>query len=214
VALTATVQPFVGPDRDPAEEALVAGLQRGDPVHVEDFLRRSHRAVYALAARLTPDADLRHDWSQEALLRILDEMARGHFVYRRPGCFWAWFRTRAHFLLLNEYRRQRTHDQRWTTGEVGEELVDRLPLSGGGDPLRTLESVDARRIIEECLDELASEDHRRALHLVLFQEQQYQDVADLLDATLNTVRSWIRRARIAMRQCVAAKYEYGKTEDS
>ena len=199
-------------DRD--EEALARGLATGSQIHVEDFLRRTHRPVYAMTARLTSDPDLRHDWSQDILLKIVKEMASGRFVYRYPGCFWAWFKLRVNFLLINLYHQNRKQQDRWTTGEVGADLAEKMPMKKGADPLHLLEAVEARRVVEECLDGLPSEDHRRALDLLLFQEQSYQEVADSMDATLNTVRSWIRRARIAMRQCVAGKFGYGVSEES
>ena len=192
-------------DRD--EEALVDGLIRGDTEHIKDFLRRCHRPVYAMTARLTLDPDLRHDWCQDILLKIIKEMGTGRFVYQRPGCFWAWFKARTNFLLINHYQQDKKHNQRWSAGEIGEDLVEKMPLDPGTDPLRILETVDARRIVEDCLENLPSEDHRRALHLLLFQDQTYQEVADSMGATMNTVRSWIRRARLAMRQCVAGKYD-------
>ncbi len=201
-------------DRDPAEAALAAGLAKSDPQHVEAFLRRTHRPVYAMASRLTHNPDERHDWSQDVLLKIIQEMATGRFVYRRPGCFWAWFQMRANFLLINRYHQHKKHNERWQAGEVGAALVDKMPMKQGTDPAHLLEAVEARRVVEECLAELSSEDHRQALHLVLFQEQAYQEVADTMGATLNTVRSWVRRGRVAMRQCVAGKFDYQGLENS
>lgn len=198
--------PTEGPDR--AEEALARGLAAGSPPHIEDFLRRTHRPVYAMTARLTRDPDLRHDWSQDILLKIIKEMAADRFVYQRPGCFWAWFKLRTNFLLINLYHQHKKQGDRWTTGEVGAALAEKMPLNKGADPLHLLEAVEARRVIEECLEDLPSEDHRQALQLVLFQEQSYHEVAEAMGASLNTVRSWIRRGRISMRQCVAAKFQY------
>ena len=198
--------------RDRDEEALVAGLLVGDTIYIKDFLRRAHPATYAMTARLSQDFDQRHDWCQDILLRVVKEMGTGRFVYGRPGCFWAWFKARANFLLINLYHQNKKHTERWTTGEVGESLAKMWPQAAGETPQKILESADARRVIEECLDELASEDQRRALSLVLFQDQTYQDVTELMGSSLNTVRSWIRRARIAMRQCVAGKYAYGEEE--
>ncbi len=204
----------IGPaTRDREEEALARGLSEGDPRQVDIFLKRSHRAVYAMTARLTTDLDLRHDWSQDILLKVLQEMSAGRFVYRRPGCFWAWFQMRSNFLLINLYHQHKKHNERWSTGEVGAAIVEKMAMNVGRDPLGLLEDVEARRVVEECLDELPSDDHRQALHLLLFQDQAYQEVADSMDATLNTVRSWIRRARIAMRQCVAGKFSYPETRE-
>lgn len=192
--------------RDIDEEALAHGLARGDAAAVSSFLERTHRPVYAMALRLTTDPDLRHDWTHEILLKILDELGRGRFVYRHPGCFWAWFRTRCHFLLINLYHRHRQQQDRWTAGEIGQELIEKLPLASGADPLRLVEAVEARAVIENCLDSLASEDQRRALYLALCEDQPYQTIADEMGAVLNTVRSWIRRARVAIRRCVLSHY--------
>lgn len=179
---------------------------------MSDFLRRTHKPVYAMTARLSLDPDQRHDWCQDILLKIIDEMASGRFVYQRPGCFWAWFQMRANFLLINLYHKEKKHKERWSTGEAGAALVEKMPLKNDADPLFMLEAAEARRVIEECLDELANQDQRRALSLILLQEQSYQEVSEALNSTLNTVRSWIRRARIAMRQCVAGKFNYPENE--
>ncbi len=191
------------------EAELVRGLAAHDTAITAVFLRRTHGAVYALTARLTLDPDLRHDWSQDILLRIVDELGRGRFVYRWPGCFWSWFQKRSYFLLLNAYHDYRRQNDRWTTGKVGEDLAERFPGGQGPDGLKMLEDCEARRTVERCLEKLPSEDQRRALSKILFDGLSYQEVADHSNTTLNTVRSWIRRGRLAVRKCVAAVYELG-----
>lgn len=194
----------IHPDLD--EEALVRGLIARDPDLVADFLTRTHRPVYAMSGRLTADPEQRHDWTHDVLLKVLEDLARGAFVYRWPGSFWSWFRTRTYYLLINEYRRHKQHHDRWTTGEVGEAVLARLPMKTGTEPMDLIEAVQARAVIEDCVGRLPSDDQRRALRLLLLEDHSYQSVADVLGATLNTVRSWIRRARIAVRRCVASAY--------
>ena len=197
----------VHPDID--EEALVRGLTARQPQLVAVFLERTHRPVYIMAGRLTSDPEQRHDWTHDVLLRVLDDLARGAFVYRRPGSFWAWFRTRTYFLLINQYRRQKQQNERWTAGDTGEFILSRLPLDHDADPTHLIEGVEARSIVEDCLDRLPNADQQRALRLLLLEEYSYQAVAEAMDAELNTVRSWIRRARATVRCCVA--YAYGLT---
>jgi RNA polymerase sigma-70 factor, ECF subfamily len=209
LALNLSEVSHISPDgRDRQEEALVKGLAEGNPSSVNDFLRRTHKPVYAMTARLSVDPDQRHDWCQEILLKIIDEMASGRFVYQRPGCFWSWFQMRSNFLLINLYHKDKKHNDRWSTGEIGAALVEKMPLKDNADPLFLLEVAEARQVIEECLNGLSSQDQQRALGLVLLQEQSYQEVSEALNTSLNTVRSWIRRARIAMRQCVAGKFQF------
>ena len=116
--------------RDVEEEALAQGLAHGDETAISSFLERTHRPVYAMATRLTPDPDLRHDWTHETLLKIIDELGKGHFVYRHPGCFWSWFQMRCRFLLINLYNRHRKQQSRWTAGDIGQELIEQLSLPG------------------------------------------------------------------------------------
>jgi len=201
-------------DDDLTEAELVSGLAAHDSVVTAAFLRRAHGPVFTLTARLTHDPDLRHDWTQDILLQVIAELGRGRFVYRWPGCFWSWFQKRSYFLLLNFYQEHRRRNDRWTAGEIGEELVARFP--GGQEPngLEMLEDSEARRTVEQCLEKLPSEDQRRALSQVLFDDLSYQEVADHSNAALNTVRSWIRRGRLSVRKCVAAAYGLGPEEDS
>jgi len=193
--------------RDLGEEALVQGLAQNDPGTIADFLGRTHRPVYAMSARLTGDPDLRHDWTHDTLLKILDELKKGRFEYRWPGCFWSWFQKRCHFLMINHYRSHRKSNDRLTPLEIGSEVVAKLSIGNGADPLRLMESVEARAILDDCLEQLDNEDHRRALAGILLDDQPYQAVADEMGTTLNTVRSWIRRGRESVRRCVAARYQ-------
>lgn len=192
--------------RDEAEEAMVAGLSRCDPATTSEFLACTHRQVYAMSARLTGDPDLRHDWTHDTLLKILEELKKGRFEYRWPGCFWSWFQKRCHFLMINHYRSYRKHNDRLTPIEIGSEVVAKLSVGNDADPLHLMESVEARAILDDCLEQLDNEDHRRALAGILLDDQPYQVVADDMGATLNTVRSWIRRGRESVRRCVASRY--------
>ncbi len=211
MAVRAEHQPLVTPS-ELTEEQLVAGLAAKDSEVTAEFLRRTHKSVYALTARLTHDPDLRHDWAGDILLRIVAELGRGRFVYQWPGCFWSWFQKRSYFLLLNIHQDYRRQNSRWTAGEIGEELTERFP--GGQTPngQHMLEDAEARRTIENCIDKLPSEDQQRALTQVLLEGRSYQEVADHSGAALNTVRSWIRRSRLAVRKCVAAVYGLGPND--
>jgi RNA polymerase sigma-70 factor (ECF subfamily) len=193
-------------DEDPEEKALVEGLLRRDPASVSRFLESTHRPVYAMACRLTADPELRQDWAHDVLLRILDELGQGRFVYRWPGCFWSWFKKRSHFLLLNLHQKERRRMGRDLDGEWAEDVIDRLEMPTSTDPDRLVQGMEARSAIEDCMEKLPSEDQQRALRLLLLEEMAYEEIAHAMAAQLNTVRSWIRRARIAVRECLSSVY--------
>ena len=186
---------------DPDEQRLVQGLIAASPKETGEFIERTHHAVFAMAWRLTRDPDLRRDWTHEVLLQILEDLRQGRFVYRRAGGFWSWFRKRAYYRLLDAYRRHRVLQQRESVTAEG----DPPELPGGEDPAAELERAELRGALEECLSRLANLDHRRALWLLLFEDMAYQDISDAIGAPLNTVRAWIRRARLGVRKCLAER---------
>jgi RNA polymerase sigma-70 factor (ECF subfamily) len=173
---------------------------------VREFIHRTHGPVYAMACGMTHDPDERQDWTHEALLRVLDELSRGNFVYRWPGCFWSWFGQRSRFILLNLRRKQRDRQSRTLEGDPAEAALESIVGPDAADPQRVLENVAIRDALEACLEGLRSEEHRRALTLVLLEECSYEEVAESMGSPLNTIRSWIRRARIAVRKCMAGKF--------
>lgn len=184
------------------EAELVRRLREGDADGVREFVERTHDPVWWMTRRLTFDPDLRQDWCHDVLLGILEDVRRGKFTYRGPGSFWGWFRKRAYFRLLDLERRRRLLARR-----------ERQADDSGHDPLETFcvehdpgEELDRTTFLaalEACLERLENPMHRRAFALRLFEEHSYEDIAAELTSPLNTVRAWIRRARMSVRECVA-----------
>ncbi len=190
------------PSAEISERELVAGLLSRRTEAISDFLTRTHHPVYCLACRLTADREQRHDWAQEALLGVLGDIERGRFTYTRPGSFWAWFRKRAYYRLLDEYRRSRRRLEREGGARSGEESPDLEGFAPGGDPLVELERCEFLAALESCVRKLPSAHQRSALEMLLFRQMDYQAIAEALAAPLNTVKAWIRRGRLAVRKCL------------
>lgn len=184
-----------------AEPRLVDGLAAGRVEAVHEFLERSHHAVYGMAARLSASPDDRRDWAHETLLGVIEDVRRGRFVFTRPGSFWAWFRTRAYYRLLDLYRAGRTRSRRET---VDLEMLS-LACSGVDSPEAELERTELRAALEACLEQLPNEDHHQALWHLLVNDLSYAAVAERLETPLNTVRAWIRRGRALLRRCLAER---------
>lgn len=183
------------------EKRLVEALLESSPAAIGELLDRTHHPVFCMAYRLTPDPDLRRDWTHNALLGILGDLERGCFVYRRPGSFWAWFRKRVYYRLIDEYRRHRRVTSRETATELtGDESFASDPAD---DPAVRMQRVEFLSAVETCLEKLANDDQRRAVRLLVLEDLSYQDIAAAMAAPLNTVRAWIRRGRLGLRRCLA-----------
>jgi RNA polymerase sigma-70 factor (ECF subfamily) len=193
-------RPLPAAEAGESEADLVCGLRSGDRSSVLEFLNRTHYPVYCMSCRLTSDPDRRHDWTHDVLLGILDDVRGGRFVFTRPESFWAWFRKRAYFKLLDQYRRQvRRREQH--EGDPADPVV-LSDFTGSEDPAAELVRNETIAAIEGCLERIQSLRQRQALALLLFQELDYQDIASAMTASLNTVKSWIRRGRILLRRCL------------
>ncbi len=185
------------------ERSLVEGLLAQAEWARREFYVRAHDAVYARACRLTHDVDLRRDWTHECLLRLAEDVTAGRFVYQRPGSLWAWFRARAPYLLLDSLRLRRRLEAR----EVQDYADDMPDPEDPDDPGHDLESLEILHAIDTCLANLANDDQRRALELLLYEEMSYEEIAAALDRPLNTVRTDIRRGRLALRECLIWRLE-------
>ncbi len=185
------------------EQVLAAGLRSTAPWARQEFFVAAHDAVYAYACRLTRDVDLRRDWTHDCLLRLAGEVAEGRFVYRRPGSFWAWFRTRAPFVVLDSLRaRRRLESRELSTGTDPDDVPD-PPASD--DPRLDLERLEILHAVNACLEHLTNPDQRRVLSLLLFEEMSYEEIAVSIGRPLNTVRTDIRRGRLALRSCLVLR---------
>lgn len=155
-------------------------------------------AVYSAALRLTHNTDDAKDLLQDTILRayrFFDQFTLG------TNCR-AWLLT----ILYNNFRNncRRTREQLSPTTEQFDRqaethsLVDDPPLR---NPEELIATRMAARQFEAVLKSLPPE-FREVLVLVDVQELNYQEIADVLDIPLGTVKSRVSRARAMMRRAM------------
>ncbi len=179
-----------------AEHLLVQGLQNGDHQARQEFFTQAHDAVFAYACRLSPDYDLRRDWTHDCLLKLSEEISAGKFEYRRPGSLWAWFSKRARFVVLDYYQNLKRQQQRETDFE---DFVHPHALE---NPEQDFQANETVAVVEKCIQNISNDSQQKALRFLLFQDFSYAEIASIMKRPLNTVRGDIRLGRIALRTCV------------
>ncbi|WP_235971277.1 sigma-70 family RNA polymerase sigma factor [Palleronia pontilimi] len=81
------------------------------------------------------------------------------------------------------------------------EAAERMPASGPTPEGAAIAASEARRIAA-CLGEL--EDNRAdAVRGAYLDGQSYQDLADRFDVPLNTMRTWLRRSLMKLKECMS-----------
>lgn len=86
--------------------------------------------------------------------------------------------------------------------EDGDEtdLTDRIP-SGQAGPLELLQQAAQKRDVEHCVAKLSAE-QQQCVALAYYQGLSHSEVADQLAQPLGTVKSWLRRALLALKDCL------------
>lgn len=192
------------------DAALLEGLKNGDEASYEILIQRYERPVYNLVSRLVDDPADAADAVQEVFLK----------VFRKVG----WFRgdsslkTWIYRIAINEARNQRRWFGRHKQKEVG---LEPLPGEASGGYTNWLEDQqpspfdialdhETRALIEQALNEV-SPAFRAALVLREMEGLSYEEISEILEVSLGTVKSRILRGREALRRALGARLEASPT---
>ncbi|MGB5864434.1 MAG: sigma-70 family RNA polymerase sigma factor [Sulfitobacter sp.] len=78
---------------------------------------------------------------------------------------------------------------------------DRIASPGPSPEQSAIAASDSKQVVQ-CLDQLEAS-RRTAITGAYLYGKSYQDLSDELDVPLNTIRTWLRRGLIALRECMS-----------
>ena len=173
------------------DELLIRRAQRGDADAFEQLLLERQKNVYNLCYRMAGDPDDAMDLSQETFLRAwrcLDQ-------YQFASAFSTWlYRLCSNICIdfLRKRRRQQTVPLTFEDAD-GEEQTYAVP---DAQPLPE-EQVELKLTHETLAAAMAQllPEHRAVLQLRVVNEMSYEQIADVLDIQIGTVKSRLSRAR-------------------
>ena len=148
--------------------------------------------VYRLAYRLTGDRHDAEDLTQEVFVRVFRSLDR-----YTPGTFEGWLHRITTNLFLDQARRK----QRIRFDALSDERADRL-TSSSPSPDTAYADQTFDDDIETALATLPP-DFRAAVVLCDVEGLSYEEIAEIMDAKLGTVRSRIHRGRTMLRKALA-----------
>jgi RNA polymerase sigma-70 factor (ECF subfamily) len=143
--------------------------------------------TYSYAAMILRDPAEAQDVVQESLVRLWQSRAKVD-----PAGAPSWLRRTAHNLCIDRLRRRRTRP------EIGGQELDASHTAGTPGPLRLAESEDLRQRIDRVLATMSSED-RAVIVLREVQELAYEEIAEMLELPLGTLKARLHRARERLR---------------
>ena len=181
-----------------ADRSLVERAQGGDSRAFEMLVVKYQRRIERLISRMVRDADLVHDIAQETFIRAYRALPQ----FRGESAFYTWlYRIAVNTAkkALVELKRDpvSTDAARARPGEDDETYRTDHELSDGETPEALLASKEIAATVNAAIDAL-SEDLRQAITLREIEGLSYEEIADVMNCPIGTVRSRIFRAREAI----------------
>jgi len=186
------------------EADLIARSQRGD-VHAFDTLVRAHYSLaYNVAYRLLSDADAASDATQAAFVRAF----RSIHSFRHSAAFSTWlYRIVTNVSLDLIRQRDRAAQSLTLLGDEGDDgQQEREIPDESGDPLAAAERAEVQQVVQAALRRM-NPDHRAVVVLYDLQGFSYEEVSQILNLPLGTVKSRLNRARHALKEEIATSGE-------
>lgn len=179
-----------------SDKLLVARVQQGDKRAFDLLVMKYQYKVHAIVSRYVKDFDEVNDVVQEAFIKAYRALAK----FRGESAFYTWLyriavNTAKNYLVAK--------NRRPPASDVDAEEADYFE---GSDRLRDIDSPENllyRDELEAAVDlaiKNLPEDLRTAVTLREFEGLSYEEIAEIMDCPVGTVRSRIFRAREAIDQ--------------
>ena len=177
---------------------LVQSAQQGEQRAFEMLVIKYQRRIERLIGRMVRDADLVQDIAQESFIRAYRALPQ----FRGDSAFYTWMYriavNTAKKALVDLKRDPVIFESAMHLPDDGDETSSReIEPSDGETPDAVLASKEIAQAVNAAVEAL-SEDLRQAITLREIEGLSYEEIADVMNCPIGTVRSRIFRAREAI----------------
>ncbi len=189
----------IGPSEQ--ERELVGRAKAGDRGAFRELVEDHQDRVFRLVIRvLNCDRDHAADLSQEVFLRVFQGLSR----FDNKARFSTWLHKITMNACISEYRKLRALKRnRWTfsldqpVSGTDDLLIE--PQARGDGPADSARNREIAAAVRQAISELPDE-FRQSVILRDLNGCSYEEIAEVLDAPVGTVRSRIHRGRLMLQQ--------------
>lgn len=185
------------------DQEVVLLARGGREAAYRELVRRYERPVFALVYRMVRDRELAEDLAQETFVKALNAIES----YRPEFKFSSWIFKIANNAAIDHLRRRELDTLSLDGSPHAEtpEAMQATALQIGARQESPLDAVEARELggaIEAAIGRLRPE-YRSCILLRHVEGRAYEEIAEILDLPLGTVKTYIHRARNELRLALA-----------
>ena len=190
---------------DPGGEddlALIKLVLAGDRRAFETLVRKHERRVFRVALAVLGNVEDAEDAMQDAFIKLYRHLDR----FRGESKFTTWLTS----IVVNESLQKRQSRKSSVSLDESREL-DSKPLPGRfepwtSNPEKLYGKQEIRRLVEEAINALPPI-YRETLVLKDIEEMSAEEAAGVLEITVPALKSRLLRARLMLRESLAASFE-------
>jgi RNA polymerase sigma-70 factor, ECF subfamily len=186
-----------------SDQEVVLMARNGREAAYRELIRRYERPIFALLFRMVRDRELAEDLAQETFIKALNAIES----YRPEFKFSSWIFKIANNAAIDHLRRREldTLSLDGSPHAATPEAMQATALQIGARQESPLDAVEAKELggtIEAAIGRLRPE-YRSCILLRHVEGRAYEEIAEILDLPLGTVKTYIHRARNELRQSLA-----------
>jgi RNA polymerase sigma-70 factor (ECF subfamily) len=185
------------------DQEIVALARAGHEPAYRELIRRYERPLFSLVFRMVRDRELAEDLAQETFVKALNALDS----YRPEFKFSSWIFKIANNAAIDHLRRRELDTLSLDGSPHAEtpEAIEATALQIGNRGESPLDAVEAKELggeIERAIGLLRPE-YRSCILLRHVEGRAYEEIAEILNLPLGTVKTYIHRARNELRLALA-----------
>ena len=188
------------PERSRELARLLANAALGDAPAFAELYERTSAHLYAVVLRINRDRAQAEDILQEVYVSVWRAARSFDAAQSQPL---TWLTSIARNRAIDSLRRKSSEPAMQSSVSGGEEerdVYDTLPSDKPG-PLELLSRASDAKVLDVCLERLNAQ-QRQSLALAFYDGLSHVEVATQMAQPLGTVKSWLRRSLISLKECL------------
>ena len=186
------------------DRQLIERCRTGDREAFDELVRRYEKQAYNLAYRLSGNYDDASDVVVEAFVRVF----QGLHTFRGEANFGTWLHRVVvnTFLDMRKRSKGRHHVSLEEQLELDGDTVSRQIEDTSPGPEELVEQEEREEVLQKAIAQLPPE-RRILIVLYHFENLSYEEIAQMLNLPVGTVKSRLNRARLALREILQPSRE-------